>query len=167
MIRELRRRQRRLLVVLGVLIPMVFTIAIVNRKPPVTMAALPAPVIDQHATPPVEVAALPLLFTDPAVNARLLADSVPPSRISVELVPAGDPRQPDLLVYWSEESVAPGHELPPGAYLIGSMVGGNRRVLPLPQTASNGGGTLILFSLGHSRLVGVAPLPPVPAMRTP
>lgn len=62
---------------------------------------------------------------------------------------------PDLLVYWAPAGGA-GAELPVGAVLLGPLGDPGVRHYELP--ASDTPGVILIFSLGHDRLVATQPL---------
>ena len=155
MIRKLRRRHRRMIAVLCVVAPAIFVAGLAARRSaPVT----PVPLAIADPGPPLThlIRALPHLFSSPPIDGRLLADTAPPTRAGIELLPMDDPREPDLLVYWSRD---PADSNPVDAQLIGSMDGRRRRVFVLPDDALDHGGALLLYSLAHQKLVAAAPLP--------
>lgn len=97
-------------------------------------------------------------------RARLLArvdDEGATTGLSLELSAVAPAAAPDVLLYWSAQSsvaVGEAEALPADARLLGALGGGGRLLLPVPDEAA-GGGALLLYSLGHARLIGRAALP--------
>jgi hypothetical protein len=79
-----------------------------------------------------------------------------PDGETVELTMAAVPGEPDLLLYFTPNAVPGGSvpmgELPPGSLLLGPAR--DRLSFRLPARR----GTLILFSLGHRRIVDLWPV---------
>jgi hypothetical protein len=83
--------------------------------------------------------------------------------VSVILHPVRDLKAPDVLVYWARLPARRGDNLqvervPEGATLVGSLAGTQPRRYVLPAAASEHNGRLILYSLAHQRVIGVAVL---------
>lgn len=75
----------------------------------------------------------------------------------VDLYPGPETLAPDVLVYHSASAAGAGGDLPEDALLLGSLAGLEPRRFSLPSDRS--AGHVILYSLGHARLMGSAPLP--------
>lgn len=75
----------------------------------------------------------------------------------LDLYPGPETLAPDVLVYHSASAVVAGGDLPGDALLLGSLAGLEPRRLPFPSDRS--AGHLILYSLGHARLLGSTPVP--------
>jgi len=65
--------------------------------------------------------------------------------------------KPDLAVYWTPQSGA-SLKLAGDALLIGGLSGTSQRELTLPPAASQGNGTVIIYSVAHQEVVAGFPL---------
>ena len=159
MIHALRRRHRLAITALAVLLPIVFAAGLALRTQPAIMNPLPAAL--SQATPGLSrvLTSRGDLLPGLGASVRVLADSVPPSRMTVEITPSVDPHEPDLLVYWSALPDGGTNPLPPDAHLLGSLAGIRPRALPLPDLALTQDGALIVYSLAHGRRLATTPLP--------
>lgn len=158
MIRSLRRRHRAMTTAIAIVLPLLFLAGIAARK------AIPRMEIPPALTP-VEETFSELIFQknyfrpELDIAARVFADSLPPSRLAVELHPQRYLKIPDILVYWSETPPNAGDKMPESSYLIGTLAGTERRRFPLPSAALDSDGSLILYSLAQQRVIGMAALP--------
>src|SRR5215208_6851605 len=100
MIRPLRQRHRRMVTVIGVLLPIAFAAGITARKPAPAVARLPAAL----AGTPQHFEAVEWvrddLFTKTAIQVRLLREKVGAGHSAVALLAPKDFLKPDLIVYW-------------------------------------------------------------------
>ncbi len=146
-----------MLAVLAVVVPALALAALAARRSPALMAPPPTSLTGDTLELHRVLSTREGLFPGFDLVARVLADSVPVSRLAVELHPIRDPERPDLLVYW-----APGRgdsTLPVDATLLGALDGTRPRRLPLPPAALATDGTLILYSPASGRALAVASLP--------
>lgn len=158
MIRSLRRRHRVMTTAIAIILPLLFMAGIAARKAIPRMEIPPA-------LAPAEEKFSELIFRksnfwpELDIAARVFADSIPPSRLAVELHPQRYLKIPDILVYWSETPASAGDKMPESAYLIGTLAGTEQRRFPLPPAALDSDGTLILYSLAQQKVIGIAALP--------
>lgn len=117
---------------LAVSLPIAFALALGARPDfPRSAVAISPPALGDDLFPDLEVAVRPL-----SGGARLLVDGA-------------DSNHPELLLYLSSTPAA-GFELPAAAHLLGPGQGLPPRLLDLPPDAR---GTLLLYSLGHGRVI--------------
>ena len=146
MIARLRRRHRLLVGVLSVVVVLAFIAA---------LSARPAPVI----APSMREGAEPLPYDTsswtafgPGLRAIRERESGR-ERLLIERRPGLS--SPDLLVYWAADAPAAG-DLPTDAVLLGPL--GDPGIHDFGLPAGEAAGTLILYSLGHGRMLAVEPL---------
>jgi len=159
MIRPLRQQHRRMLTVIGVLLPVAFVAGIAARKPAPTVTTLPAAL----AMPSQHFEAVEWeradLFTKTPIQVRLLRERAGAGRSAVALSSPHDFLKPDLIVYWVAGSPNTTDKLPDNARLLGVFT--SSMALSLPPEAASGGGVLILYSLADQEVVEVSkPLMP-------
>lgn len=153
MIRPLRQRHRRMVIVLGVFLPIAFAVGIAARKPVPDMTSLPKELVaspQQFAVAEWERAGL---FTKTPIQVRLLRESAGTGRFAVEFSAAKDFVKPDLIVYWLAGSPNITDTLPDNARLLGAF---NSSALPLPQEATQSDGVIVLYSLADNEVVDVS-----------
>ena len=159
MIRPLRQRHRRMVIVLGVLLPVAFAVGIAARKPVPGMTSLPKELITSPRTFAVTEWERTDLFTKTPIQVRLLRESAGAGRFAVELSAMKDFVKPDLIVYWVTGSPNVTDTLPDNARLLG--VFNSSVALSLPPDAVSGSGVILLFSLADQEVVEVSkPLVP-------
>jgi hypothetical protein len=154
MIRPLRQRHRRMVAVLGVLLPVAFAAGIAARKPAPTIATLPAGL----AMTPQHFEAVEWeradLFTKTPITVRLLREKGGAGHSAVAFSAPKDFVKPDLIVYWLAGSPNITDTVPDNARLLGAF---NSSVeLPLPPDATSGSGVLVLYSLADQEVVDVS-----------
>jgi len=169
-IHPLRRRHRLLITALAVVVPTLYLLALAARP------SFPEDGWGRGGIPPSlepikevgrELAAWPDLWPEPVrLTTRLVA--MPDGLRALELLPVAPPDAPDLLLYWTPaahqgDPASAGETLPGEAWLLGPFAPESPIPLPLPEVAWEGGGTLLLYSLGHQRLVAHAALPALPS----
>ncbi len=152
MIRPLRKRHARVMRVLAVVLPVGFVAALLAREEPQVSGRLPdeGPILEAPMRTEQRVfAGLDILTRVGRTEGRTV----------VELEPREELRVPDLIVYWTS-TVAPtdagDDALPSDAHLLGAL-GEHARRFALPRNAS--GGSLVLYDMGNSEVVAMAPLP--------
>ena len=153
MIRPLRQRHRRMVIALGVFLPVAFATGIAARKPVPTIAILPPALMaaSRHfETVEWENA---VLFARSPVQTRLLREQKNSGGFAIELTADKNFVKPDLLVYWVVGHPAVTDKLPDNALLLGSFT---PSVLPLPTDALTTGGVLVLYSLADQEIVDVS-----------
>jgi hypothetical protein len=156
MIRPLRQRHRFIFSALAALLPLAFVLAWSARNTPLRVRELPAALSNQLSSFPHVLWEKQNLWPDLKMSTRICGDALPPTQLALELHPHEDFNAPDVLVYWSPQSS--GEDLNE-AYLLGTLAGMHKRSWPLPQAALQSEGKLILYSLGHQRILATAALP--------
>lgn len=154
MIRRLRRRHRTIIVGLCLLVPPAYALSLATRHPEALTTRLPLALSDPAAPPWQVLAVRQVLVGKIVLSTRLLADSASPRHLVLELAPVTDPREPDPLVYWSPDPAPSQGGLPAGAFLLGHLAGTRIRSFALPADAVGREGRVVLYSLGHQRLIG-------------
>jgi hypothetical protein len=92
------------------------------------------------------------------METEFYSDSSRPRDIDVALIPSEGLNEPDLLLYWSEDSPS-GESLPASARLVGSFIPGKPFALPSSVGRS---GYLVLFSLAHQTISDTAKVEKLP-----
>ena len=144
MIHSLRERHQRTFLGLAVALPLLFIAALAVRPDwPTQESPGPAPAIEAWTV----IGALG--------GARALIEHQS-TREWLHLARTDALVAPDVLVYWTEE--APGFEepLPRDAVLLGALGDVGTSTFDLP--ARGVGGALVLYSLGHRRVLAVQPM---------
>ena len=150
MIAQLRRRHRQAAVAMALIIPGVYTTALLARRAPAIETAFPTP------APP--AVGRVVIAAQGAVSGIPVSATV--DRSGVLLLTAATPlRQPDLLLYWTEDARSLSDSLPPDAILLGQVGGERGEFFRLPMARNNRAGQLLFFSLGHGQTVGSIALP--------
>ena len=175
MILRLRRAHRRATLAATLLGAAGLAAAVLAHAPRAAPVATPA-ALGALELPPLPVGAR-LLGEARLADATARLYAVPGGPALLELQPAesrGAPAtaDPDVLLYWAPGSAAAGAaESPDGAFLLGAASSdGAARRYPLPEPAREGGGRLLLWSLGHHALVASDALPAAagaPSGKTP
>lgn len=160
MIRPLRQRHRRMVVTLGVLLPVAFTLGIAARKPVPNMDSLPASL----ASTPQKFAATEWertdLFVKSAIQVRLLREQISSGRFAVKFSAPQDFVKPDLMAYWVAGDSKITDTLPANAQLLGTFNSSSALTLPVDPTTQNG--MLVLYSLADNEVVEVSKLFSIP-----
>jgi hypothetical protein len=148
-ISALRRGHRVASIVLALVVPPCFALALASRPTLPPPGEIPAALVsDPPAGALVEERAD--LWSPLAIRTRIYASGV------IELAPQVDLEQPDVLVYWSPEAVR--DRLPDGARWLGRLAGTSPRRFALPPDARGRAGSLHLYSLGHAQWLASAAL---------
>ncbi|MEK7729639.1 MAG: hypothetical protein AAB354_14630 [candidate division KSB1 bacterium] len=156
MIRPLRQRHRFIVFALALFLPLAFVLALSARKTPPRMRELPRALSNEASSFPRVLWMNENLWPDRNLTTRVCGDSIPPSRLALELHPREDFNAPDILVYWSPQNS--GEDLN-DAYLLGTLAGKHKRSWPLPEAALQTEGQIVLYSLGHQQILERAVLP--------
>lgn len=153
MIRPLRRAHRAASVALALALPLGLAAALMARPDP------PAAVLE-GLVPPGASGRVVAEWEVPELGlaASLLAEEGGPRWLT--LVPADDPREADVLVYWTAAPGAGAEALAAGARLLGTLAGAAPRAFALPPEVA--GGRLVLFGLAHQEVLATSALPEVP-----
>jgi hypothetical protein len=153
MTRPLRQRHRRIVIVLGIFLPVAFAIGIAARRP------IP---LANELSPSLAIATQPFgkiawqrtdLFAKAEIQVRLSREHSGAGKFAVSFSAAKDFVKPDLLVYWSARNTSGTNTLPENAILLGAFASPQ---LSLPESAEKSDGTLILFSLADNEIVDVS-----------
>lgn len=156
MIRPLRQRHRRMVIALGVLLPVAFAVSIAARRPVPTGQSLSAALIGESPHFEKIVWDRADLWAQTAIRTRLLSDGSDGKRFAVELSAANDILKPDLLVYWAPGNAKTEETVPDNAILLGAFVRASATLLALPDGASNSIGRLLLYSLADHEVVAIS-----------
>lgn len=156
MIRPLRQRHRRMVIVLGILLPVAFAVGIAARKPVPGMISLPKELVASPRTFAVTEWERADLFTKTPMQVRLLRESAGTGRFAVEFSAAKDFVKPDLIVYWVAGNPNLTDTLPDSARLLGAF--NSSVALPLSPDAGSSSGVLVLYSLADQEIVEVSKL---------
>ncbi|MCI0352765.1 MAG: hypothetical protein L0Z53_25365 [Acidobacteriales bacterium] len=144
MIQPLRNYHRFIFEVLGLLLPLIFLAGLAVRPSgtkSVSAASLPAGQ---------KIAETAGGWKNYSITTRLYAGSA----VLLQLQPASNLNEPDLLLYWSTEPAPPASDVLKNATLLGAFEG--NRLYRLPPDAKRG--SLLLYSLAHQQLVDSAAL---------
>ena len=154
MILPLRQRHRRIVIVLGVFLPVVFAAGIVARKPVPTSAVLPASLT--IAPQPFESVewVRPDLFAKASIQVRLTREQKGAGRFAVDFAVSEDFVKPDLIVYWVVGNPHVTDTLPDQALLLG--VFNPTAPLLIPTEVESGEGVLVLYSLADQEVIEVS-----------
>jgi hypothetical protein len=160
MIRRLRQVHRVAFVLFALAVPVLMTRALALR-PPKPLSSLPVPV----AVGPGPGALAATWST--ALGPIRYGFIAPPSAgqpASLQIAPTAALRAPDLLLYWTMRT-GPVSTVDRDDRLLGRLNGGAAGSLTLPLAVMDTAGTLVLYSLGHQRVIATLPLPPVAGTR--
>jgi hypothetical protein len=154
MIRPLRQRHRRMVIALGILLPIAFGLGIAGRKAVPSMDSLPANLV---ATPQKFEATeweRADLFVKSPIKVRLLREQSNSGRAAVEFSAPTEFVKPDLMVYWVAGDPKLSDTLPDAAQLLGAFSSSSALALPENLTMQNG--ALLLYSLADNEIVEVS-----------
>src|SRR6266404_4950209 len=121
MIRPLRKRHRRMVIVLGVFLPVAFAVGIAARKPVPGMTSLPKELVVSPQIFAVTEWERADLFTKTPIQVRLLRESAGTGHFAVELSAPKDFEKPDLIVYWLAVGTRITDTIPDDAFVLGSF----------------------------------------------
>jgi hypothetical protein len=153
MIRPLRQRHRRMVITLGLVLPVVLTVGIAARKPAPVVPSLPVEPATLHFGSATAVWVRSDLFAKTVIQAQLLRVNNNGSRFSLKLSAARDFVKPDLIVYWVAGNPQSVDSLPDSAMLLGAFYSAS---LVLPAEATVHAGVLVLYSLANNEIVEVS-----------
>jgi hypothetical protein len=151
MIRPLRQRHRRMVIVLGVFLPVAFAVGIAARKSVPGMTSLPMELVASPQEFAVTKWERPDLFTKTPIRVRLLRESAGAGHFAVEFSAAKNFVKPDLIVYWVAVGTKITDTLPDDAFLVG--LSSSSAALALPLEAGSASGVLMLYSLADHVIV--------------
>lgn len=150
MILALRQRHRRMIIAIGILLPIAFLGGVAARRPVPLMRAVPselevsAPRFDSVVWERSD------LFAKAPITIRLLRAS---TEFGIQFIAPKDFVKPDLIVYWLPGTWSGSEVIPDNAQLLGQF---SSRALRLPQTAFGSYGSIILYSLADNEIVDVS-----------
>ena len=150
MIRPLRQRHRRMVIVLGIFLPVAFAVGIAARKPVPGMTSLPAELVASSRKFTVTEWERTDLFTKAPLQVELLREAAGAGNFALRFSTARDFVKPDLIVYWVTGTNMT-DMLPDNARLLGSF--NPVTPLPLPEHVRSASGTLVLYSLADHAIV--------------
>jgi hypothetical protein len=154
MIRPHRHHHRIIFIALGFLLPIVFALGIVARKPFPSMDASPD---GWFATPQKFTVAgwsRTDLFVKSPIRVSLRRENINGGALAVEFSATRDYFiKPDLMAYWAAGNPSITNQLPDNACLLGGFDSG---ALPLPAAAATHRGVLVLYSLADNKIVEVS-----------
>ena len=153
MIRPLRQRHRQIVIALGAILPVAFTVGISVRNPVPKVATLPAGLVASPRAFAATIWERSDLFAKTAIRVRLVRENAISGRFALELSAPGTFAKPDLIVYWIGGSSKITETLPENAVLLGAF---NSMPLVLPGNASTESGMLSLYSLANNEIVDVS-----------
>jgi hypothetical protein len=154
MIRPLRQRHHRMVIALGVFIPIAFTLGIVGRKSVPSMDSLPASLVAMPLKFEVTEWERADLFVKSPIKVRLLREQSKSGRVAVEFSAPTEFVKPDLMVYWVAGDPKLSDILPDAAQLLGAFSSSSALALPENLTMQNG--ALLLYSLADNEIVEVS-----------
>ncbi len=154
MIRPLRQRHCRMVIVLGVVLPIAFSVGIAARKPVPDMISLPKELVTSRQKFAATEWERADLFTKTPIQVRLLRESAGAGHFAVEFSAAKDFVKPDLIVYWVAGNSNIDHVLPDNALLLGGF--NPYTPLPLVEHIGATSGRLVLYSLADQEIVEIS-----------
>jgi hypothetical protein len=151
MIRPLRQRHRRMVIVLGVFLPVAFALGIAARKPVPDMMSLPTELVESSHKFAVTEWERTDLFAKAPIWVGLLREAAGVDNFALRFSLAKDFVKPDVIVYWVTGNPNSRDTLPDNARLIG--VFNPATPLPLPEHVRSASGALVLYSLADHEIV--------------
>jgi hypothetical protein len=153
MIHPLRQRHRRIVLVLGVFLPIAFVMGVAARKPAPTVAKLPTALTATSQQFDAVEWKRADLFAKTPIEVYLLRKQKSSGRFGIEFSAAKEFVKPDLIVYWVAGNPDMTDTLPDNAILLGSF---NSATLPLPDEVAKSNGEFVLFSLANNQIMDVS-----------
>jgi hypothetical protein len=153
MILPLRQRHRRMVIALGIFLPVAFVVGIAARKSVPAVAQLPVALVGTAQKFEMIEWERADLFAKRRMQVRLLRDTKDAARFAIAFAGAKNFVKPDLLVYWVAGNRDITGTLPAKAILLGSF---SAAALPLSDEVAKSSGTLILYSLADDEIVDVS-----------
>jgi len=154
MIRPLRQRHHRIVIALGVLLPVAFALGIAARKPVPNMDSLPANLVAMPQKSEVTEWERADLFVKLPIKVRFLREQNNTGRFAVGFSAPKNFVKPDLMVYWVAGDAKISDTLPNAAQLLGAFRSSSALALPENLTMQNG--MLVLYSLADNEIFGVS-----------
>ena len=159
MIAPHRSRHRVVFILLALLLPAGFVMALAARPELPTSTEIPL-AADERVETGVLVDESDALL-DGALVLRVFRGEARRSLPILELEPAGELTLPDALIYWTAGTAT--DALPEDARLVGTIGGLRARRLRLPVEVRDGPSAIVLYSLAHDGILASHPLPHIPA----
>ena len=156
MIRPLRQRHRRMVIALGIFLPIAFAVGISARRPVPTGQSLSATLAGEPLHFENVVWDRGDLWPQQAIRTRVLSDKTDGKRFAVELSAVNDIVKPDLIVYWVAGNPKVEDTLPDNATLLGAFVQSKPTTLPLPSETAARSGVLVLYSLADHEVIAAS-----------
>ena len=153
MIYPLRQRHRRIVIALGIFLPIVFVIGIAARKPAPTVAKLPAGLTATSQQFDAVEWKRADLFAKTPIEVYLLREQKSSGRFGIEFSAAKEFVKPDLIVYWVAGNPNMTDTLPDNAILLGAF---SSTALPLSDEVAKSNGVLVLYSLADNEIADVS-----------
>lgn len=153
MIRPLRQRHRRMVIAVGIFLPIAFAAGIAARKTVPATASLPAGLATSSQKFAVTKWERSDMFVKIPIQVRLMVENADGVLLAVEFSAAKDFVKPDLIVYWVAGNPAITDTLPDNAILLGSF---SSMPLALSDEVAKSNGQLVLFSLADNEIVDVS-----------
>jgi hypothetical protein len=153
MILRLRKRHRRIVIAMGVVLPVVFTLGVAARKPTPTVPSLPGETPNSRSGSAAVVWDRFDLFSKTAIRVRLFREKNGSGQIALKSSAPLHFVKPDLLVYWVAQSWKTTNTIPDNAVLLGAFSADS---LLFSGKESNAEGRLLLFSLANQEIVAVS-----------
>lgn len=154
MIRPLRQWHRRVVLVLGIVLPVAFVAGIETRKTVPVLTSLPPELTVAPQKFAVSLWQRADLFTKTPMQVRLLRESAGTGRFAVQISALTDFAKPDVIVYWASGNPAITDKLPEDAILLGAF--NSSAGLPFAPNPQSGAGVLVLYSLADQTIIGVS-----------
>ena len=156
MIRPLRQRHRRMVIALGVFLPIALAVGISARRPLPTGQSVPVILTGEPLHFENVVWDRGDVWAQQAIRTRLLSDKTDGKRFAVELSAVNDIVKPDLIVYWLPGDPKIEDALPDNATLLGAFVQTKPTPLPLPGETAATSGVFVLYSLADHEVIAVS-----------
>ena len=147
MIRPLRKRHLWTVAMVAAIVAPLYLAVLAARPSPAIQEELTGGLAGPASTASGEVVEIP---TSPPLHVRAAGGG------AIEIGSDGSIEGADLLLYWAP---AGGSRSLAEAYLLGTVRGGERQRMALPDEAVGEPGVLILYSLGHGEEIAYAAWP--------
>ncbi len=153
MIRSARKRHRVTMAAIAVVLPAVFVTGLAVRQSGTQVERLPESIAPAQVAMWEAVLEDDGLFGEIEIHTRIgYSDDL--STAVIELHSDDDLGLPDVLVYWTQGEVS-GDGIPPSSVLLGTF-DGTGATLTVSRDVLGSGGRLILYSLGHAKVVAIS-----------
>ncbi len=153
MILPLRQRHRRIMFVLGVLLPVTLVLGVAGRKATPTVPQLPGALLVNSPKFDRVVWTRDNFFPGTAIQARLLGDQTNSGQAAIQFSAPQNYLKPDLLVYWAANASNISNSLPADAVLLGEF---GPLALPVPDEVTRSPGVLLLYSLADDEIAAMS-----------